>query len=92
MQPLEIYKSMLAETGDVQAAATLTLAHLIAAEPNGERSKSEWLTIKEAAAEFNLSQRSLYRLTGLHRRNGKTIRLKRSELRAYLEGEGTRLH
>lgn len=77
-------------TGDAQAAASLVLAHTAIAANTREQpgtSASEYLTVKQAAREFNLSDRSLYRLTDLHRRNGKSVRIKRSDLQAYLEGQ-----
>lgn len=40
----------------------------------------EYLTVKEAAAEFKLSVASLYRMTHLHHRRGKTVRIRRADL------------
>jgi hypothetical protein len=44
-------------------------------------SKSDLLTIKQAAELAHVSERQLYRLTHLHTRVGKAIRIQRSDLR-----------
>jgi excisionase family DNA binding protein len=76
------YREFLRQTNEPVAAAILAIG-------SGQQAplKSDWLTVAQAAREFNLSSRAIYRLTDLHRRNGKSVRIKRSELQAYLEGE-----
>lgn len=60
------------------AEAREIIAAMLGALPE---SKSDLLTIKQAAELANVSERQLYRLTHLHTRVGKAIRIRRSDLR-----------
>ena len=60
------------------AEAREIVAAMIATLPEG---KSDLLTIEQAAELANVSARQLYRLTHLHTRVGKAIRIRRSDLR-----------
>lgn len=79
------YQEFLRQTNEPVAAAILAIGS--SQTPAPQASASDYLTVAQAAREFNVSTRSLYRLTDLHRRNGKSVRIKRSELQAHLEGE-----
>lgn len=70
----------LARAGDQlsPSEAREVIAAMMAALPEG---KSDLLTIKQAAELANVSERQLYRLTHLHTRVGKAIRIRRSDLR-----------
>ena len=81
----KLYDSWFNKTGDANAAATLTVAELQAKRRRKDKPISDLLTIKQAASEFNISERALYRLKNLHRRNGKSVRIKRSELAHHLD-------
>jgi excisionase family DNA binding protein len=81
----KLYDAWYEKTGDANAAATLTAADLQTQQCKG-KPRSDWLTIKQAASEFNISERSLYRLTDIHRRRGRSVRIKRQELESYLDG------
>lgn len=85
----KLYDEWYSKTGDANAAATLTAAELQTTrrkEKSSEPKKtSNLLTIKQAASEFNISERALYRLTNLHRRNGKSVRISRSDLSNHLD-------
>lgn len=73
---------------DVTAAKRYIAACIaaIAKPAKPEKPKSSLLTIKQAALEFNISERSLYRLTHLHRKNGRSVRIQRQELADHLDG------
>src|SRR5690349_13616301 len=82
-----LYDEWFAKTNNAQAAATLAVADF--GHQESERTapaKSEYLTVTQAAREFNVSARSLYRLRDIHKRNGSSVRIKRSDLVAHLEG------
>jgi excisionase family DNA binding protein len=61
----------------------------LASPPDAEA--TEFLSIKQAAQVSNLSERMLYRLCASgdlnHRRIGKAIRIKRTDLEEYLAGQ-----
>jgi Helix-turn-helix domain len=83
-----LYTQWLAKTdGDAGAAAVLTAAEL-QTQPANQPAKrqTDLLTVRQAAVEFNVSERALYRLTSLHRRNGRSVRISRRELVDHLEG------
>lgn len=84
----KIYDKWFKKTGDARAAAAMASLEIQAA-PKAEtpEPQSNWLSIQQAAREFNVSKRALYRMRELHKRNGTAIRIKRSELAAHLEGE-----
>ena len=79
------YREFLSLTGSPEAAATLVLADATLRQQAEAQPSGDWLTIKQAAAAFNISERSLYRLTDLHHKNGRSVRIKRSELASHLE-------
>lgn len=85
----KLYDEWYSKTGDANAAATLTAAELQTKRRKEKRDEpkttSNLLTIKQAASEFNISERALYRLTNLHRRNGKSVRIKRQDLQNHLD-------
>lgn len=86
---LTIYDQWYEKTGDARAAAAMASLEVRfrKAQDHPPAPKSEWLTIAQAAAEFNISERSLYKLKELHKRNGKSVRIRRSQLAAHLEGQ-----
>lgn len=86
MTTTDIYRDFLAHTGEPLPAALLTIGVLIQGQTAGPPPPSPggFLTIKEAAREFNLSERALYRLTDIHRRNGRSIRIRRADLERVL--------
>jgi len=45
------------------------------------------LTVKQAAVEFNISTRSLYRWKHLHTKLGRAVRIRRSDLENYLRAD-----
>ena len=83
-----IFTGYRASMDDLPAALLTVATVLKGSESKAEQpiGKSEYLTIKQAAREFNLSERALYRLTDLHVRRGKSVRIKRKDLEAHLEG------
>lgn len=96
MSTLDLYNSMLVESnGDVIAAVTATLAHVI--EREGQQSTeqaSEFLTVKQAAAKYNLGERTVYRMIeeGLKvTRVGRAVRIKPRDLQRWLADSETKL-
>jgi excisionase family DNA binding protein len=74
------YHHYLTLTGDIQAAATLTLA---VATAKVETPSGDYLTVRQAAARYKLGLRTVYRLVerGLPvTRVGKAIRIQASDL------------
>lgn len=57
--------------------------HLIVQEA-AQKTEGDYLTVREAAAEFKLSTTVLYRMTTLHHRRGRSIRFRRSQLARHL--------
>jgi hypothetical protein len=83
---VHLYDAWYERTGEAAAAAILTLAQVSACPSRSlePATSSDYLTIAEAAAAFNISKRSLYRLTSLHRRRGRSIRIMRTDLERVL--------
>ncbi|HEX4144729.1 MAG TPA: helix-turn-helix domain-containing protein [Pirellulales bacterium] len=81
-QTLILFRRFKAETGDVQAAAMLTLAHALL----GEKQSSAPLTVKAAAERLGVSPDVVYSLCNSgqlkHRRVGRSIRIEASDLDA----------
>lgn len=86
-----IFTGYRASMDDLPAALLTVATVLKGSEPKAEHpiGNSEYLSIKQAAREFNISERALYNLTDLHLRRGRTVRIKRKDLVAHLEGEET---
>lgn len=85
------YSHYLSLTGDVNAAATLTLAAATAGV-KPETPSGDYLTVRQAAARYKLGLRTVYRLVeqGLPvTRIGKTIRIRPSDLEQRLADQDT---
>jgi excisionase family DNA binding protein len=85
---VKLYRGYLEETGSEVAAAIFAIDayRKSEAEPPAPKSgkESKLLTIKQVAAEFNVSTRTLYRLKPLHVKFGKAVRIRRADLENYL--------
>lgn len=85
---VKLYHGYLEETGSEVAAAIFAIDAYrnSAPEPTPQRpaNESKLLTIQQAAVEFNISKRTLYRLKPLHVKFGKAVRIRRTDLENYL--------
>lgn len=85
---LKLFHGYLEETGSEVAAAIFALDAYRTAEPVSNlprpAKESKLLSIAQAAEEFNISRRTLYRLKQLHVKFGKAVRIRRADLENYL--------
>jgi excisionase family DNA binding protein len=88
---LRLYQGYLEETGSEVAAAIFALDALRkVSDREATDSTSEFLTVQQAAARYQLGERTVYRLVEdgkikVHRA-GKAIRIRRLDLERHLAG------